>query len=385
MARPSPPQGGRTCSRCCRGATSAASPSRSRSRTKSRPFLAAPALGEESHAPFSSSTSPTSTSTSSSPAVRSFRGCSRPRGRASSSPVAAAAAPPSPSSTSDPRKSSSTTTKRAKTAGGPSCPNWHPLSTPAAWSGSEDEALDPRSSPEAFAALPPPWKVLLLSDGSVTRHLQILTGSPVAVDLLEMGPIAGSGGGGGSGAANGADDADQYDAVDEESDNGQHNSSSSDLPSGAELLRGPLVQRRVLLRADEGRGEALVYAASWWNAGDAAAALDGVASSGPGSSPSSSSSSSSSPAASSSPSPSRQREQPIWTSLASSRTELFREIRSLYLGGCPALERDLGARPGEALWGRHYLFWSGGKPLTVIYEVFSPRLREWLGGTTTEG
>lgn len=245
-------------------------------------------------------------------------------------------------------RSSSTSSSKGKD-GGPSCPNWHPLSTPATWSGSEADALDPSTSPAAFAALPPSWKVLLLSDGSVTRHLQILTGRPVAVDLLEMGRIGGEGEGSGS----------------EGSDSEENrNDNSSGLPSGAELLKGPLVQRRVLLRADEGKGQALVYAASWWNAGDAAAALDGV--------------SSSSSKANSNSSPS-QREQPIWTSLASSRTELFREIRSVYLGGCPALEKDLGAQPGEQLWGRHYLFWSEGKPLTVIYEVFSPRLGEWLG------
>ena len=202
----------------------------------------------------------------------------------------------------------------------------------------------------------------------------------MAVDLLEMGPIiiAGSG----TGSDDDGDDSSENAATDEnenENETGQ-NSSSSGLPSGAELLRGPLVQRRVLLRADEGKGEALVYAASWWNAGDAAAALDGVGAAASSSSNSNNSSPSAASAAPSSSFPSRQREQPIWTSLASSRTELFREIRSLYLGGCPALEKDLGAKPGEALWGRHYLFWSGGKPLTVIYEVFSPRLQEWLGG-----
>lgn len=210
--------------------------------------------------------------------------------------------------------------------------------------------------------MPPSWKVLLLSDGSVTRHLHILTGKPVAVDLLEMGRIAGGGG-----------DEGGDDEVEEEDREVDY---SSGLPSGAELLKGPLVQRRVLLRANEGKGEALVYAASWWNAADAASALDGA---GPSNSDSKANSSPPSP-----PPPPR-REQPIWTSLASSRTELFREIRSVYRGGCPALEGDLGARPGDELWGRHYLFWNGGKPLTVIYEVFSPRLGEWLGGMGGEG
>lgn len=33
-----------------------------------------------------------------------------------------------------------------------------------------------------------PWKLLLLGDGSPTRHLQLLTGMPVEVELIGMGP-----------------------------------------------------------------------------------------------------------------------------------------------------------------------------------------------------
>lgn len=31
-------------------------------------------------------------------------------------------------------------------------------------------------------------------------------------------------------------------------------------------------------------------------------------------------------------------------------------------------------------WGRQYLFWHGGQPLTLIHEVFSPHLAQYLGG-----
>jgi len=54
--------------------------------------------------------------------------------------------------------------------------------------------------------------VMLLSDGSVTRHLQLLTGFSVSVDCLQMQNI---------GAA------------------------SEHLPASARMLRGPLVQRQV--------------------------------------------------------------------------------------------------------------------------------------------
>lgn len=163
--------------------------------------------------------------------------------------------------------------------------------------------------------------MLLLSDGSVTRHLHLLTGAPPTVHVLEMGPLA-------PGARAG-------------------------LPDGADLLAPPLTQRRVLLKHGA-TGAPLVYAASWWNESEAAAAL--------GASPA----------------------QPMWTSLAATRAELYRDIRAVYRGGCPFLEGvlagggDSGGDTGP-LWGRHYLFWRGGAPLTVVYEVFAPGLAAWLG------
>lgn len=30
-------------------------------------------------------------------------------------------------------------------------------------------------------------------------------------------------------------------------------------------------------------------------------------------------------------------------------------------------------------WGRHYVFWHNGKPLTLIYEVFNTALESYLG------
>lgn len=35
-------------------------------------------------------------------------------------------------------------------------------------------------------------------------------------------------------------------------------------------------------------------------------------------------------------------------------------------------------------WGRSYVFWHDGRPLTIIYEVFSPRLQDYLGPWQTE-
>ena len=41
-------------------------------------------------------------------------------------------------------------------------------------------------SAEGPRQLPGPWRLMLLGDGSPTRHLRLLTGSPVAVDLIAM-------------------------------------------------------------------------------------------------------------------------------------------------------------------------------------------------------
>ena len=42
-----------------------------------------------------------------------------------------------------------------------------------------------------------------------------------------------------------------------------------------------------------------------------------------------------------------------------------------------ALRREFGEQ--GPFWGRQYIFWHDSKPLTLIYEVFSPRLQRLLG------
>ena len=226
-------------------------------------------------------------------------------------------------------------------------PDWHPLAAPPLWTGTDASALDgPGPAPPGLAALPPAWRLLLLSDGSVTRHLQLLTGGAVEVQVLDQRLLEGA-------------------------------ADLATLPPSAREIAGPILQRRVLLRvaaaaATEPSGgggggrptpsahpPALIFATSWWNVADAAATLATTA-------------------------------RPIWTSLASTRSELFREIRGVECGGNPALSRAFGLeRVGDkgvptTLWGRHYLFHRGGRPLTAIYEVFSPRLGEWLGASAQE-
>ena len=112
------------------------------------------------------------------------------------------------------------------------------------WQG--DPATTMASLP--FRALPSPWRVLVLSDGSVTRHLELLTGRPSLVDCLDMSTVP-----------------------------------TPAFPDAADLIAGPHVRRQVVLRRatnhgtghpqngvrreeTEACGPGLVYAASWWNA-----------------------------------------------------------------------------------------------------------------------
>lgn len=159
--------------------------------------------------------------------------------------------------------------------------------------------------------LSPAWQILLLGDGSPTRHLQLLTGEPTEVDVIDMSLIG------------------------------------LDLDGAPELIQaipGPRLRRQVWLRTAS--GQRLAYATSWWEASHVDEYL-------------------------------QNRTLPIWASLAKLRTELYRDVQGLYYGNAPALEQGFG-EPGP-FWGRHYLFWHRGQPLTLIYEVFSPYLTRYLG------
>ena len=165
-------------------------------------------------------------------------------------------------------------------------------------------------------ALSGPWRLLLLGDGSPTRHLESLSGLPVEIELIAMAPepLAGPG-----------------------------------APPPAEVaeLALPLLRRQVWLRCGD---QTLAWAESWWNQSQADAHL-------------------------------QRREQPIWRSLTSDRAELFREVDGLAQVNAPWLEQRFGA--SGPFWSRHYRFFRGGLPLTVIREVFSPALETWLGTATT--
>lgn len=159
--------------------------------------------------------------------------------------------------------------------------------------------------------LSPAWQMLILGDGSPTRHLQLLTGKKIVVDVIDMSPT------------------------------------SQEPPEQIEQIAKPLILRQVWLKSFS--GEKLAYAASWW----AMSQVDEYL---------------------------QNRSLPIWDSLANLHTELYRDVRQLYCGHSSDLSEQFGQN--GPFWGRHYLFWHRQKPLTLIYEVFSPILQKYLGDMT---
>ena len=153
--------------------------------------------------------------------------------------------------------------------------------------------------------------MFLWGDGSPTRHLQLLTGEPVEVDVIDMSLI------------------------------GQDADGAPDL---IQEVPGPRLRRQVWLRTQS--GERLAYATSWWEASHVDDYL-------------------------------QNRSLPIWSSLGHLRTELYRDIRQVHYGHSPTLERAFNYP--DLFWGRYYLFWHHSRPLTLIYEVFSPHLAKYLG------
>ncbi|WP_088243103.1 chorismate lyase [Calothrix rhizosoleniae] len=187
---------------------------------------------------------------------------------------------------------------------------WHRL-TPI-WHGGEE--VIQQGLPHSQLA--PAWQLLILGDGSPTRHLQLLTREPTEVDVIDMSLIG------------------------------------MDLDGAPELIEvvpGPRLRRQVWLR--NASGQRLGYASSWWEASHVDEYL-------------------------------QNRSLPIWASLARIRTELYRDVQGIYYGYSQALESAFGE--AGPFWGRHYLFWHDGQPLTLIYEVFSPYLTKYLGSTKLE-
>lgn len=182
---------------------------------------------------------------------------------------------------------------------------WHALSP--IWQGGE--AVVQKGLPHDRLA--PAWQILLLGDGSPTRHLQLLTAESIGVDVIDMSLIG---------------------------------SEPDGAPEQIRYIPNPRLRRQVWLHTAS--GQRLAYATSWWEASHVDDYL-------------------------------QNRSLPIWANLARLRTELYRDIQGIHQGYSAELETAF--QQEGPFWGRHYLFWHHGQPITLIYEVFSPYLTRYLG------
>ncbi|WP_244351821.1 chorismate pyruvate-lyase family protein [Thermostichus vulcanus] len=178
------------------------------------------------------------------------------------------------------------------------------------WQGEADPLLP------KLVEVDPLLRLLLLGDGFTTRNLATLTQEPIQAHLLDTGPV---------------DLWAQQSTIPK---------SMQRLTKDLARLGSPLMRRRVWLSGATSQ-QPLLYATSWWNPDHLAHHL---------------------------PNP----ENPIGQNLIQERLETFRELRRLYCGQADPIAQLLGC-PGP-FWARHYLLLHKGEPLTVIYEVFSPRL-----------
>lgn len=125
--------------------------------------------------------------------------------------------------------------------------------------------------------------------------------------------------------------------------------SLDDAPGDMSAIATPRCRRQVWLR--NSNGERLGYATSWLHEADVGAVF-------------------------------KNQKIPIGKNIMQNRTELFRDMKSVYCGSNAALEVAFGhAGP---FWGRSYLFWNGGRPVAFIYEVFSPALEKYMGEVLIE-
>ena len=174
------------------------------------------------------------------------------------------------------------------------------------WKASKENVISGKGNQK----LSGPWQLMLLGDGSPTRHLKLLTGHEVAIKVISM-------------------------TMETNNENG--------VPVEVNELDPPLIRRQVWLICGN---LTLAWAESWWNSKEAEKHL-------------------------------HNKNQPIWKSLTQGRSELFREVDGLALVNANWLKSEF--QEEGPFWSRHYRFFRQQKELTVIREVFSPKLEKWLG------
>ena len=121
-------------------------------------------------------------------------------------------------------------------------------------------------------------------------------------------------------------------------------------PADIAAIAAPRIRRQIWLRSQK-TGEVFSHATSWWSETTMQQYL-------------------------------KDPSLPIWVSLNQKYTELYRDLKGIYKGQCPNVAETFGVDPASTYWGRHYLLWHGGAPITMIYEIYSPKISKYLGSSS---
>jgi chorismate lyase len=120
-------------------------------------------------------------------------------------------------------------------------------------------------------------------------------------------------------------------------------------PVDIAAIAAPRIRRQIWLRSQQ-TGEIFSHATSWWSEETMQKYL-------------------------------KDPSLPIWVSLNQKYTELYRDLKGIYKGRCPNVAEAFGSEI-DTYWGRHYLLWHGGEPITMIYEIYSPAIGKYLGSSS---
>jgi chorismate lyase len=167
------------------------------------------------------------------------------------------------------------------------------------------------------------WRLLLMSDGHLEGHLQVLARGTLRLELVETALALEAEEGGGSWV---------------------------EVPAVADGMAWPRRRRQVrLVGAD---GVALVHATSVWDA----ALYDRVMGPDEG--------------------------RTIWEALHAARFGTARRVLGVRYGRCAELGRVFGCEEGSMMWSREVLLKRERRPMVVVSEILSPRLEEYVGPMT---
>lgn len=125
---------------------------------------------------------------------------------------------------------------------------------------------------------------------------------------------------------------------------------NDNAPPDISAIASPRIRRQIWLRSEQ-TGEIFSHATSWWSETTMQKYL-------------------------------KDPSLPIWVSLNQKYTELYRDLKGIYYGRCPHVAASFGYPEINQYWGRHYLLWHGGEPITMIYEIYSPAIGKYLGSSS---